>query len=250
VKHRALAWAAAASMALLGGCAGSVEPEIVPGIDGCRQCNMVIDQVRQACGYILGGEFVTFDSPGCLLQSYDALRRQGETPPTEVFFADYGDGTLNRAEIVTFLLTEHLPTVMDTGVLSFADRRAAEALVQHDDEVLTDWIGFRAARGEPDRVVAVTFDDSAMSPGVVEAEKGELLWLEASAPELEDPLVVAVKGYPEFEPTEIPAGGEEVVLRLLALKPGAGFPVVRAESGEALGMIKVSGSHTADEEAM
>ena len=46
------------------------------GIDACRECNMVIDRVNEACGYVGEGEFVTFDSPMCLLRNLDAMRER------------------------------------------------------------------------------------------------------------------------------------------------------------------------------
>jgi hypothetical protein len=36
----------------------------------------------------------------------------------------------------------------------------------------------------------------------------------------------------------------------MAIRPGAGFPVIDAGSGDALGMMKVIGAHTLDEEEM
>ncbi len=48
----------------------------------------------------------------------------------------------------------------------------------------------------------------------------------------------------------VPVSGEETTLRLIAIRPGAGFPVIDADSGTALGMIKVIGAHTLDEEEM
>ena len=58
---------------------------------------------------------------------------------------------------MTFLLTSHRPTVMGSGVLCFGDPAAAEAAREHDDEIVTDWLGYRTARGAPDREVEVSF---------------------------------------------------------------------------------------------
>ena len=38
---------------------------------------IIIDQPRQAAGYFEDGEFVTFDSPICLLRSYESLEQRG-----------------------------------------------------------------------------------------------------------------------------------------------------------------------------
>ena len=110
--------ALAMAAALLTACSGEVEPKITRGIDGCRECGMVIDQTEQACGYVADGEFVTFDSPTCLLKSYEARGSGGDVLPQEVYFADYGDSSLCAAEEITFLLTDHVPTVMESGTLS------------------------------------------------------------------------------------------------------------------------------------
>jgi len=234
---------------LLVGCNGNAKLEVVPGIDACNECGMVIDQPGQACGYVSDGEFVSFDSPACLLRSYEALRKAGTESLPAVYVADYGDATMHPAETSAFLLTDHRPTVMNGGVLCFADRAAAEALRSHEDEVVTDWAGFQTARGEPDRVLEVSFGSTGMVPEIVEAAKGELVLWRAQSIGLERDLVVVVKGYPEVGSVVLPASGEPVVFRLRAERPGAGFPVV-GDDGEPLGMLKVSGAHTADEEAM
>jgi hypothetical protein len=69
--------AAAMGTALaLAGCTGDEKPAITAGVDACDACSMVIDQVNQACGYVREGSFVPFDSPGCLLRTYQALPKQ------------------------------------------------------------------------------------------------------------------------------------------------------------------------------
>jgi hypothetical protein len=235
---------------LLAACSGEVAPRISRGIDGCRACGMVIDRTEQACGYVADGEFVTFDSPICLLKSFEARGEGGEPLPGEIYFADYRDSSLHVAEETTFLLTDHVPTVMESGALCFASREAAEAARQHEDEVLTDWSGYRIVKGVPDRVLEVRFDAGGMVPEVVESAKGELLLWKARAGRIEGDLSVSIKGYPEVGSVTIPASGDEVIFKMKALRPGAGFPVVRTDTGEALGALKVLGAHTPDEEAL
>ena len=229
-------------------CSGEVRPEVVAGIDACQRCNMVIDQVNQACGYVLQGEFVTFDSPACLLRSYDELRKQGQPLPAAIFFADYRDGAFHPAEATSFLLTEHVPTVMNGRVVCFGGRDAAEAAREHPDESITDWVGFRTARGEPDKILEVSIGAGGMSPEVVAVSKGDLVLWKVRRSETEGDRSLIVKGYPELGTVKLPDGAEEVAFRLLATRPGAGFPVVWAEGGEPLGMLKVAGSHTREEE--
>jgi hypothetical protein len=235
--------------ALLAGCAGAPKPEVLPGVDACRECGMVIDRAEQACGFIEAGEFVAFDSPLCLLRHYETRPAVSRPPANEIYFADYGDGSMHPAPEMTFLLTAHLPTVMQSGAVGFARREDAEAAVGHDDERLTDWDGYRLAHGTPDRVLEVRFTPAGLVPERVEAAKGELLLWKASAAGLDRDLVVSIKGYPELGEITLPASGEEVAFRMRALRPGDGFPIVEVASGDALGMLRVLGSHTADEEA-
>lgn len=231
-------------------CQDEMKLEVVSGVDSCDRCNMVIDQVNQASGFIQNGELVTFDSPGCLLASYEGLRTQGEALPEEVFFVDYHQGTWHPAQETAFLLTEHIPTVMNSGVVCFGSTEAAQAMMQHDNEKVTDWIGYRTSRGVPDKEVEVSFGLSGMSPEVVEVEKGELVIWRATGIDLAEDMRITLKGYPEVGSITVPATGEEVSFRLMALRPGAGFPVVETESGKALGRMRVSGAHTLDEEEM
>ena len=233
----------------LTGCSGEVTPAVVAGVDACAHCNMVIDQVNQAAGWIENGEFVPFDSPGCLLAEHDERRKGGETPPDDLFFADFQDAFFHPAATVAFLLTTHQPTVMGSGALAFGTRPAAEATREHDDEIITDWVGYRTARGTPDREVEVSFGSEGMVPDRVELEKGELVaWTARNAGE-EGELALTIKGYPELEPILIAAGEEPVSFRLLASRPGSGFPIIESGSGEVLGVVVVHGAHTSDEEA-
>ena len=245
------AFVLAAAALSLAACSAEVTPAVVAGVDSCANCNMVIDNVNQAAGWIEDREFVTFDSPGCLLARYETLRKEGEPlPETEgVFFADFQDGFFHPAAMVTFLLTSHRPTVMGSGTLAFGSQAAAEQVREHDDEVVTDWVGYRTARGTPDREVEVSFGPDGMVPDRVEIDKGDLVaWTAHNAAE-DGELALAIKGYPELEPVRIAAGEEPVSFRLLASRPGSGFPVVESGSGEVLGVVVVRGPHTADEEA-
>lgn len=252
VTSRTWACLAATALAamLLTGCSGEVTPEIVAGVDACRECNMVIDTPGQACGFIDGREFVTFDSPACLLRNYEARRKRGQELPVDLYFADHGDGTLHPAETVAFVLTDHVPTIMESGTLCFASLEKAEAAIRHEDERITDWNGYQLALGEPDRVIAVRFDSRGMAPDVVESAKGELLLWKATSSGLDRDLVVSIKGYPELGEITVPASGETVMFRMKAVRPGMGFPVTETHSDVPLGMLKVLGAHTTDEEAL
>jgi hypothetical protein len=241
--------AAAIGALAFAGCTGEVRPEIVAGLDVCAECNMVIDRPEQACGFVDAGEFVTFDSPLCLLRHYEARQHEGQPLPTELYFADHADASLHQANDVTFVLTDHVPTVMESGALCFASRESAEAAIEHDDERITDWEGYRLAHGTPDRVIEVRFDSAGQVPDPVESSRGELLLWMVTARGFDRDLVVSIKGYPEVGEITVPASGEAVIFRMKADRPGMGFPVMEAGSDTPLGMLRVNGSHTADEEA-
>jgi len=234
---------------LVAGCGGEPTPEIMAGVDGCASCGMVIDRVNEAAGWIEGGDFVPFCSPGCVLAEYDALRKSGQTPPETVFFADYRDGTFSPAVETAFLLTDHVPTVMNARVICFNSVAAAGNMRKHEDEIVTDWTGYRVLRGEPDTVIETVFGPGGMVPEVVMANKGDIVLWRARSEGLEEDVTWAIKGYPEVEPAIVAATGAEIELRFMATRPGAGFPIEDASGGEPLGMIKVSGAHTADEAA-
>lgn len=233
----------------LGACSGEIHPEVTAGIDACRGCNMIIDRVNQACGHVAEGEFVPFDSPRCLLQSHDELRRQGAEIPTEIFFADYESGEFIPVENAVFLLTAHTPTVMDAGVLSFATVDGAEAVRTTVEEEITDWTGYRRLRGRPDAIVEVSVTPDRLLPEIIEVAKGDLVVLEINGDELTDAITLTVRGYPEIGEVVVSPTGIPTVVRFIAARPGMGFPVIGTED-RALGMIRVTGAHTADEAAL
>ncbi len=239
----------AALIAIVVSCGGEPTPEIVAGIDGCASCGMVIDRVNEAAGWVTEGEFVPFCSPGCLLVEHDALRKSGQPLPQTTYFADYRSGGFSPAVETAFLLTDHLPTVMNARVICFNSVVAAEEMRQHEDEIVTDWTGYRIHRSEPDSEIETIFGPGGMDPDVVQASKGDIVLWRASGEGLEQDLAWLIKGYPEVEPLPVAAAGEPTELRFMATRPGAGFPIERAEDGAPLGMLKVSGAHTADEAA-
>ena len=168
--------------------------------------------------------------------------------PSRIFITDYEDAAFRPAETMSFLLTDHLPTVMGGGVLAFRSRDAARRLLSRDDERITDWLGFRTARGEPDRMIEVSFGPDGMTPERVSVDKGQLVVFQLRHGIADRELVIAIKGYPEVEPIRI-SKGEEAAFRLLATRPGSGFPIVDVEGGETLGALEVRGAHTLDEAA-
>ena len=240
--------AAAAFSLVLGACSGEVRPEVSAGIDGCEYCGMVIDTVNQACGYIHDGTFVTFDSPGCLLDSYDEKRREGTNVPTQIYFADYESSEFVPVEDTVFLLTENIPTVMSLGVLCFSTNEGAQATRTTADEEITDWTGYRRLHGRPDTIVEATISPEGLSPEIVEVTKGDLVLFKLNADQSAEEITFSVRGYPEIGEVVVTPSVDPTELRFFATRPGAGFPVMGA-GDQALGMIRVTGAHTTDEEA-
>jgi hypothetical protein len=232
------------------GCGREKTPQITAGIDACALCNMTIDKLNQACGFYQSGEFVVFDSPGCLIRKIEAMKRESGRLPSRIYFADFNTARLIPSDSTTFLLTDHLPTVMNAGVLCFSDHSAAKAMRKFPDEVVTDWAGFWTRRANPDRTVEVSVADGGFIPDVVLVNKGELVEWIVRGRELTGDLTFRLEGYDEIGEITVPETGDPVHFRMLAVRPGAGFPFVCTDSGKPLGMVKVAGAHTADEEAM
>ncbi|GEM_PF-3537598 len=233
--------------AVLVQCGGKPVPEVTAGVDACANCNMIIDKVNEACGYVLDGEFVPFDSPVCLLKKYEQDRRS-VSQPGAIYFADYETGRFVPADSTYFLLTRHIPTVMNGGVLCFTDKSAAESHRKYDDESITDWVGFRVLKGTPDRKIPVVVVPGGMEPGVITVDKGELIEWEFTGRGLETDERLSLKGYEEMGEVTVPASGEPVTRRMLAVRPGSGFAFIRVVDGKPLGVVKVMGAHTVEEE--
>ena len=235
---------------ILFGCSSAPKPEITSGLDDCEKCGMVIDRVNQACGYFLENEFITFDAPTCMLNALDEIKTSGQPIPEQIFLFDYNDGESVPADSAVFLLTEHIPTVMMSNTLCFRDRMSAEKLREYDDEIVTDWIGFRTLRGEPDVRINVTLTPQGMIPEVIVLQKGEIAEWEVSFTDFPPGEKFSIKGYDNIKPIIVPAEEQKVAFRMMADKPGSGFPIFRHTDDKPLGILKVMGAHTKDEQEM
>ena len=248
-RRSALQIMAAGLAALVTGCTGEVTPDVVAGVDGCGECGMVIDRVNESCGWIDDGEFEPFCSPGCLLSKYDDSRAAGVEIPSSIFFADYQGSGFSPAATTAFLLTDHVPTVMNSRVITFSSIAAAETMQRHDDETTADWTGYRVLRGRPDRVVETVFSAAGMEPESVTVAKDDIVLWRVTGDGLGEDLTFQIRGYPEVAPATVSSGGGTTELRFLATRPGAGFPIESSDGDGPLGMLKVTGAHTADEAA-
>ena len=137
---------------------------------------------------------------------------------------------------------------MNARVIAFADRDAAVQTLEHADESVTDWIGYRTLRGTPDVELELVVGPDGMEPDMVEVAKDDLILLNVVGRGLSSDVNISIRGYPEAGTVTIPADGSIAQFRILVTRPGAGFPVI-AGDGNPLGMMRVTGAHTAEEEA-
>ena len=159
-------------------------------------------------------------------------------------------GQLLYLNNLRLLLTGHLRTVMNSGVVTFQEVDIASSYSKHEDEILTNWRGFQIFRGEADKKVEVQISPEGIKPQVILLSKDDIVEWIFKPVGLEFRDSIQLKGYEEMTNIEIPAGGESVVIRMLADKPGDGFPIIRLSDNSTLGMVKVIGAHTSDEEVM
>ncbi|GBE30577.1 nosL [bacterium BMS3Bbin04] len=231
---------------LMFGCAKEAKIEITSGLDACHTCNMNINTLNQAAGMVVGQDFLTYDSPKCLLRDIESLPDSFTLRNSDIYMADYESSELISAESIVMVLTDHVPTVMNGRVVCFSSAEKAAAFVKHDDEIITDWVGFQTLRGTPDLTVEVTLSHYELVPNLIEANKGDLLVVRVHSTSTQQGLQLSVRGYEEVEPVELTADNEYTDIRLLLTKPGAGFPIVD-QSGHSYGMIRVAGAHTEEE---
>lgn len=236
------------SLGVVVSCDKGGAPQIAVGMDGCASCGMTIPEANQACAFTVDKEEHLFCSPGCLLKEHEARRRAKRPAPDSFFFADHESAVSVPGETAVFLLTERIPTVMDWGILAFSDRAQALGLAEEDDQVI-DWLGLRTLRGDVDRSIEVTVTPEGLEPEVVELQKGELVEWVVGGRNLNGDLSLALRGYEELGEIAVAASGEPVSRRMLAVRPGDGFPFIRTDSGTVIGQVRIRGAHTADEAA-
>jgi hypothetical protein len=227
-------------------CDSDTRPAVTAGVDACSHCQMVIDRVKQASGFVADGAFRPFDSPACLLAEYEVARKAGRRP-VEVYFADFETGAFRRADSTSFLVTPHIPTVMNAGIVCFGDEMRAMQRKTRSDEEILDWDGLRLGKGTPDRVVRVRVGESAIEPDRIPVNLGDLVELHLLGDG--ESMELAVRGYDEIGRIAVPGKGDPVKVRFWAARPGAGFPVIDTRTGATLGRLAVAGAHTLDEEA-
>jgi hypothetical protein len=231
-------------------CKDEQKPQIESGIDECNNCKMVITQMNQACGFFYDNNFLTFCSPTCLLADYEYLNKEKTINNSKIYFTDFETRLFVRSDSTFFLFTKSVPTVMNSGILCFRSKERAQILKNHPEDHLKDWRKYRILAGTPDRIIKVKLSNKLMTPGVLVFKKNEIIQIEVeNFSQIINPRFF-IKGYEEVGNFKFPEGESFLIFRMMADKPGSGFPIMMEGIDQPIGMIKVLGAHTMDEEVM
>ena len=211
---------------------------------------MVISETNQACGFFQENEFKPFCSPACLLKDYHELRNKYTIGNDQIYFTDYDKKTFVQSDSTFFLMTKTLPTVMNSGVLTFDSEAVAQQLLQQSDETVISWMKYQVIGGTPDKTINAVLQNNKIDPDVFTFDKNQIIQLDIKNVDKIDDRLLRIKGYEKYGPFRFMKNEEVLRIRLMADKPGSGFPILLDGIEQPLGMIKVSGSHTQDEEVM
>ena len=235
---------------LVANCQKEQRPQILANVDACTHCNMMISKLNQACGYFFSGEFIPFDSPVCLMHEFDVLRKKDNIALPSVYFADFCDSKFISAESTYFLFTKHIPTVMNAGIICFADKDSAIQYQKHQNEKIVEWKMFQAISCSPDTNISAILSLQGLDPQTVLLKKNQLVEWTFTGKGLKTQVDLILKGYEEFGSISITADGKPVKYKILASRPGTGFAFFTNDGATPFGMVKISGAHTKDEEVM
>jgi nitrous oxide reductase accessory protein NosL len=133
------AFAAAAIVLSLGGCAAPFGPPAIRLGAPCAACGMQVQDLRFACERGSARRYRVYDSIECLLRDAAAI------PAGTVYLADYDQSALHAADSM-WVVRGDFPTPMGGGYAAFLERAAADRVAA-------------ATRGRVDRLGA--FGDSA-----------------------------------------------------------------------------------------
>ncbi len=131
LRRLARAGALAAGLTLaLGGCGGQhppgSPPDVVPGRDACRECFMIVSELRFAAGRTdEDGLAEAFDDIGCMVRHYRAAGRV----PERLWVADYDTGEWLDARRA-FYVRGVGETPMGYGIVAVGTRQAADRLAR------------------------------------------------------------------------------------------------------------------------
>jgi hypothetical protein len=228
-------------------CKSDTTPRIKAGADECYNCRMVITETNQACGFFRDDKFVSYCSPSCLIADYDYFRKENSVPGSHVFFADYTSRQLIQADSTRFLFTKSVPTVMNSGVLTFRKEEEARSFIKQQDEFISNWVKFRVIAGKPDKIVDIKLSENRLIPNKLVFNKNELVQINIEKTGAVSEQDLYIKGYEYVGGIRIFEDKTEISLRFIADKPGPDFPIMLKGNKAPLGTMKVLGSHTSDD---
>jgi hypothetical protein len=211
---------------------------------------MVITETNQSCGYFHEDNFATFCSPICLLTEYEYVRKEKTGVKNLIYFTDYESRQFIRSDSTYFLVTNSLPTVMNSGVLTFQSEERAQSLMKKSDEFVTNWKKYQLLAGKPDKIIKVKLNNDSMDPNVFVIKKNHFIQLDIKNMDQLNGKSLIIKGYEEMGTFRFMKEESYLSVKLIADKPGSGFPIILEGIQQPVGMIKVEGAHTLDEEVM
>ena len=139
---------------------------------------------------------------------------------------------------------------MNSGVLCFKYSNQAEVLKSQSDELITNWKKYQVLTGTPDKIIKIKLSNNLMDPGILVFNKNEIIQLEFEIIGQFNAVQISIKGYEDVGKLIFPKGESTMTIKMIADKPGAGFPILMDGNDQPIGMIKVLGAHTMDEEVM
>ena len=117
-------------------------PEIAYGRDLCEACNMLIDEPRFACAFVLNdGKAYKFDAID------DMIVYQMDRPNLMVrawFVHDFGSQQWARAESAFYVQSQEIRAPMGLGIAAFATRESAETAATRYNSKVMNWDEMRA----------------------------------------------------------------------------------------------------------
>ncbi|MBC8402154.1 MAG: nitrous oxide reductase accessory protein NosL [Candidatus Marinimicrobia bacterium] len=229
---------------LVYGCAGGSEAEIAFGIDNCEACNMLIDQPKEAAGLMLEDGFHPYCNPICMIHEVNRLK-VNRVKADKIYLSDYEAGGLIPAEGATFFVGR-IQTVMNYGVVAFTDRTTAETLTKSYSGELLSYNEFRARYENPDKIFTLKITAVGISPAKILVEKGDVIALKFDY-QLETTDEILIRGYDDIGPIKLEAGADGAIVKFIADKPGAGFPMELRNYNGFSGRLVVQGAHTTEE---
>ncbi len=231
---------------LIYGCADGKQVEIAFGIDNCQSCNMVIDKQKEAAGLLIGSEFYPSCNPICMIHEVNRLKIS-QIKADKIYISDYTTGELIPAigAEVTFFVGR-IQTVMNYGIVAFADVTAAEALAKSYSGELLNYNKFRARFENPDKIFTLEITNDGILPSQILADKNDVILLKLDY-QLDQIDELIIHGYQDINPVKLGAGESPVEVKLVTDKPGAGFPIELSNYTGISGRLIVQGTHTAEE---